>query len=63
MNLPDRVANVPDTLRRIASEQGTAALRAYVDTLGYNDTGLICAYLRAQGEAYLASRVEGMRFK
>lgn len=41
------------------------ALKASVEQWGYNDTGLICAQLRARGEHWtkLAKQIEAWRLK
>lgn len=66
MTLPDHL-NV--TVSRIinlytSTQDGSGAqLDALIDGLGYNDTGLICAYFRGRGDTYVAEYIEQRRLR
>lgn len=61
--IPDRLHSTLEYLERLWREVHWNALNDAIDALGYNDAGLICAQIRASGDADLASHIEKRRFK
>lgn len=63
MLLNDSLQSALEILEKLWVKPSRAPLNDAIDGLGYNAAGLICAQLRASGDASLAAYIERRRFK